>query len=206
MTSEGSFKLMVMFFRLINSPATFQTMMNKILQNLINTGKVASFINNIIIGIVEEEEGHEELVEKVVKRLAENDLYVKLEKCKQKVKRVGFLGVVMGPEGIKMKKKKVKGVLDWLTPKRVKDIQKFLRLVNYYCQFIKDFVAIARPLHDLVKKDQKQEWLERQEKMFKELKEKFTKELVLAAPDLNKKMRMEVDILDYATRRVLSME
>ncbi len=57
-------------------------MMNKILQNLINTGKVASFINNIIIGIVEEEEGHEELVEKVVKRLAENDLYVKLEKCK----------------------------------------------------------------------------------------------------------------------------
>ena len=196
-----------MFFRLINSLATFQTMMNKILQNLINTGKVASFINNIIIGIVEEEEGYEELVEKVVKRLAENDLYVKLEKCKQKVKRVGFLGVVMGPEGIKMeKKKKVKGVLDWLTPKRVKDIQKFLRLVNYYCQFIKDFVAIARPLHDLVKKDQKQEWLERQEKMFKELKEKFTKELVLAAPDLNKKMRMEVDILDYATRRVLSME
>jgi len=61
----------------------------------------------------------------------------------------------MGPEGIKMKKKKVKGVLDWLTPKGVKDIQKFLRLVNYYCQFIKDFVAIARPLHDLVKKDQK---------------------------------------------------
>ena len=57
-------------------------MMNKILQNLINTGKVASFINNIIIGIVEEEEGYEELVEKVVKRLAENDLYVKLEKCK----------------------------------------------------------------------------------------------------------------------------
>jgi len=57
-------------------------MMNKILQNLINTGKVASFINNIIIGIVEGEERHEELVEKVVKRLAENDLYVKLEKCK----------------------------------------------------------------------------------------------------------------------------
>ena len=80
MTSEGSFELMVMFFRLINLPATFQNMMNKILQDLINTGKVASF-NNIIIGIEGEEE-HEELVEKVVKRLAENDLYVKPEKCK----------------------------------------------------------------------------------------------------------------------------
>ena len=54
-TPEGSFKPTVMFFRLINSPATFQTMMNKILQNLINTGKVASFIDDVIISIEEEE-------------------------------------------------------------------------------------------------------------------------------------------------------
>ena len=78
---EGSFEPMVMFFELTNSPTTFQTMINKILQNLINTEKIASFINDIIIG-TEEEEGHDELVEKVVKRLAENDLYVKPEKCK----------------------------------------------------------------------------------------------------------------------------
>ena len=56
-------------------------MMNKILQDLINTGKVVSFIDNVIIG-TEKEEGHNELVEKVVKRLVENNLYVKLEKCK----------------------------------------------------------------------------------------------------------------------------
>ena len=56
-------------------------MMNKILWNLINTSKVASFINNIIIG-TEEEEEHDELVEEVIRRLVENDLYVKLEKCK----------------------------------------------------------------------------------------------------------------------------
>ena len=70
-----------MFFRLMNSLATFQTIMNKILWDLINTGKVASFINNVIIG-TEEEEGHDKLVEEVVKRLAENNLYVKPEKCK----------------------------------------------------------------------------------------------------------------------------
>jgi len=69
---------------------------------------------------------------------------------------VGFLGVVIGPEGIKMKKEKVKGVLDWLTLKGVKDIQKFLGLANYYRQFIKDFTTIVRPLHNMVKKDQ--EW------------------------------------------------
>ena len=77
---------------------------------------------------------------------------MKPEKCKWKVKKVGFLGVVIGPERIKMEEEKVKGVLDWLTLKGVKDVQKFLELVNYYCQFIKDFTAIARPLHDIVKK------------------------------------------------------
>ena len=114
--------------------------MNEILQNLINTGKVASFIDNIIIGT----EGHDGLVEEVVKRLAENDLYVKLEKYKQKVREVEFLEVVIKPEGIKMEEKKVKGILNWLTPNCVKNMQKFLELANYYHQFIKDFVSIAR--------------------------------------------------------------
>jgi len=129
---ERSFELTVMFFGLTNSLAMFQTMMNEILQDLINTGKKVSFIDDIIVG-TEIEEGHNELVEEVVRRLAENDLYVKLEKCKWKVKEVGFLGVMIGLEGIKMKEDKVKEVLDWPTPKCVKNVQKFLRLVNYYC-------------------------------------------------------------------------
>ena len=52
-----------------------------------------------------------------------------------------------------MKEEQVKDILDWLTPQEVKDVQKFLRLVNYYQWFIKDFVAIARPLHIMVKKN-----------------------------------------------------
>jgi len=106
-------------------------MINEILWDLINTGKVTSFIDNVIVGM-EGEKGHNELIGEVVKRLTENDLYVKPEKCKWKVKEVGFLGVVIGPEGIKMEEEKVKGVLDWPTPKCVKDIQKFLGLANYY--------------------------------------------------------------------------
>jgi len=61
---------------------------------------------------MEEEKGHNELVEEVIKKLVENDLYVKLEKCKWKVKKVGFLRVVIGLERIKMEEKKMKGVLD----------------------------------------------------------------------------------------------
>jgi len=80
-TPKGSFKPTVMFFGLTNSPAAFQVMMNKLLRDLINTGKVAAFIDDIIIGI-EEEKRHDELVVEVIKRLEENDLYVKPEKYK----------------------------------------------------------------------------------------------------------------------------
>ena len=132
----------------------FQTMMKKILWNLINTKKVASFINDVIIR-TEIEEEHDKIVEEVVKRLAKNDLYIKPEKYKWKIKKVGFLEVVIGPERIKIEKEKVKDVLDWPTLKEVKDVQKFLGLANYYCWFIQDFAVIARPLYDMVKKNQK---------------------------------------------------
>jgi len=132
MTPEGSFKPTVMFFGLTNSPATFQAMMNELLRDLINTGKIAVFIDDVIVG-TEMEEGHNELVAKVIKRLEENNLYVKLEKYKWRVREVGFLGVVIGPEGIKMEEEKVKGILEWPTPKCVKNVQKFLGLANYYC-------------------------------------------------------------------------
>ena len=80
-TLERSFKPMVMFFWLTNSPATFQAMMNKLLRDLINTGKVAVFIDDVIVGTKTEEE-YDQLVGEVIKRLEENNLYVKLEKCK----------------------------------------------------------------------------------------------------------------------------
>ena len=78
-TLEGLFELIVMFFRLINFPTTFQMMINKILWNLINTEVVRSFIDNIIVEI-EEEERYNKIMEEVVKRLTKNNLYVKWKK------------------------------------------------------------------------------------------------------------------------------
>jgi len=80
-TPEGLFEPTVMFFGLTNSPATFQAMMNELLRDLTNIGKVAVFIDDVIVG-TETEEGHDELVVEVIRRLEENDLYVKPEKCK----------------------------------------------------------------------------------------------------------------------------
>ena len=112
-TPEGFFEPTVMFFGLTNSPATSQAMMNELLRDLINTGKVAVFIDDVIVG-TEIEKGRDKIVVEVIRRLEENDLYVKPEKCRWKVRKVEFLGVVIGPEGIKMEEEKVRhiGVAD----------------------------------------------------------------------------------------------
>jgi len=86
-----------MFFGLTDSLAMFQTIMNKILQDLINTGKVVSFIDDVIVRIKKEVK-HNKVVREVIKMLAENDLYVKPEKYKWKVSEVRFLEIVIGPD------------------------------------------------------------------------------------------------------------
>jgi len=136
-------------------------MMNEILRDLINKGKVAIFVDDILVG-TETKEGHNEIVKEILKRLEENDLYIKLEKCMWKVQKIGFLDVVIGSNGIEIEKEKVDGVLSWLEPKNIKDVRKFLGLANYYRRFIKDFARVARPINMLTRKDVKWVWGESQ--------------------------------------------
>jgi len=150
----GAYEPTVMYFGLTNSSAIFQTMMNDLFHDLINQGDIAMFIDDILVA-TDTEERHDELVEEVLKRLEKNDLFVKPEKCKWKVKEVEFLGVVIGLKGVEMQREKVEEVLNWPASKNVKEVQKFLGLVNYYRRFIKDFVRIAAPLYVLVRKEQK---------------------------------------------------
>jgi len=177
--------------------------MNNLFRDLINQGDTATFINDILVAM-DTEEGHDELVEEVLKRLEENNLFVKPEKYKWKVREVEFLGVIISPKGVEMQKEKVEGVLNWPVPRNVKEVQKFLGLANYYRRFIKDFAKIAAPLHVLVRKEQKWKWEKEQEEAFGKLKRAFTTEPVLAIPDIDREMRVEADALDYAMEGVLS--
>ena len=192
-----------MYFGLTNSSATFQTMMNDLFRDFINQGDMVTFINDILV-VTDTKEGHDKLVEEVLKRLEENDLFVKPEKYKWKVREVEFLGVVIGPRGVEMQKEKMEGVLNWPASRNVKEVQKFLGLANYYRRFIKNFARIAALLHMLVRKEQKWKWEKKQEKAFERLKVVFTTEPILAIPDIDREMRVEADVSDYATEGVLS--
>ena len=110
-TPEESFEPTVMFFGLTNSPVTFQAIMNDFLRDLVVEEKVAVFIDDVMVA-TETEEGHDEIVEEVLKRLEENDLFVKLEKCVWKVREVGFLEMIIGKDRVRMEKEKVQGVIE----------------------------------------------------------------------------------------------
>ena len=153
-THIGAYEPTVMYFGLTNSPTIFQAMMNDLFRDLINQGDIATFIDNILVA-TDTEEGHDKLVEEMLRRLEKNNLFVKLEKCKWKVRKVELLGVVISPKGVEMQKEKVEGVLSWLAPRNIKEVQKFLGLANYYRRFIKNFARIAAQLHVLVRKEQK---------------------------------------------------
>jgi len=146
---EDIFELMVIFFGLTNLLATFQVIMNDLLRDMIEVGDVAAFIDDVIVE-TEMEEGHDNIVKEVLRRITENDLFVKPEKCVQKVREVGFIRVVIGPDRVKMEKEKVQEVVDWPVSRSIKDMQKFLELANYYRWFVKDFAKVAKPFYEMM--------------------------------------------------------
>jgi len=143
-----------MFFGLTNSLVIFQAIMNDILRNLIDTGDIVAFMDNMLVG-TENKKKHNKIVEEVLKRMEDSNLYIKPEKYVWKVKEIDFLGLVIGTEEIKIKEEKIAGVLEWPRSKIVKEVQKFLGLANYYRQFVKDFAKLAKLLYRLVRKDEK---------------------------------------------------
>ena len=103
---ESAFELMVIFFGLTNLPAIFQAMMNNLLRNIIDVGDIIAFIDDVIVEM-ETKKGYNKIVEEVLRKMAGNNLFVKLEKCVWKVREVGFLRVVIGLDKVKIEKEKV---------------------------------------------------------------------------------------------------
>ena len=128
-THHGAFEPLVMYFSLMNSLATFQTMMNSIMWDLINEGVVVVYIDDILIFMMIEEE-HDRVIEEVLKRIKENDLFLKAEKSLWKQLEIEFLGLYIGPDSVCMDETKT--ITDWLVPRTVTDMRSFLGLANFY--------------------------------------------------------------------------
>jgi hypothetical protein len=202
-TNQGLFKLLVMFFRLSNSPTTFQTMMNNIFSDMISEGVVVVYLDDILIFTKDLDE-HHWITQRVLGRLAEHELYLWPEKCKFEKTRIEYLGLIISKNRVEMDLVKVVGVTEWPEPTSKWEVQSFLGFVNFYCRFVKDFSHHARPLFDLTCKEQKWKWDSPEASAFRKLKELVTSAPVLITLAGDQPFCIEADSSDFATGAVLS--
>ena len=170
-----------MFFGITNSPATFQTMMNNIFQNLIVEGIVVIYLDNILIFTKMEEE-HAQAVWWVLQVLQENKLFLRLEKYEFCKEQIEYLGLVILENKVSMDPVKVIGVWEWPTSENKTDVQAFLGFVNFYQRFIRDFSAKAQPLFNLTCSEQVWTWSRKEQAAFEDLKTAVTTAPVLVSP------------------------
>src|SRR5258708_4627609 len=168
-TNRGLFELLIMFFRLCNSPTTFQTMMNDILHPFIDRNEAICYMDDILIyssSLMD----HQRITWEILQTLHSYKLFLQLEKCKFKHQEVDYLGLVISKDHVVMDPVKVQGVTDWLQPVKVKDVQSFIGFVNFYQRFICDFSEIAHPLHALTWKSKDWSWGAAEQQAFDVLK------------------------------------
>jgi len=203
-TKYGHYEYLVMPFGLKNAPATFQSFINSVLRPYLEKS-VILYLDDILIYSKDLKEHHKQ-VREVLQALINNNLYAKLEKCEFDKEKVEFLGYVLSGQGVTTDPKKIESIKDWPQPNNLKDVQRFLGLCNYYRRFVKDFAKIAKPLHNLTRKNIKFNWNNKCEESFSELKKRLTSSPVLFHPDNNKPFIVECDASNFALGAVLSQK
>ena len=204
-TNRGLFEPLVMFFGLTNSPATFQTMMNDIFQDLIMEGVVCVYLDDILIYTKDLTE-HRRITRIVLDRLRKHKLFLKHEKCEFERTQIEYLGLIISEGRAEMDPVKVAGVAEWPIPRNKKEVQSFLGFANFYRRFIADFSHHARPMFDLTGKDVRWSWGTDQQVAFDRLKTAITSRPVLMFADDDRPFRVEADSSDFATGAVLSQQ
>ena len=196
-TRYGYYKYTVMPFSLTNAPATFQSLINTILRQYLDIF-VTAYIDDVLVytnGTLEE---HRQHVKKILHALQEAGMRLHFDKSVFHVKEVEYLGLILTMEGICMDDTKITAVQDWPTPKNLNEVQSFLGFANFYQQFIKKYSRTAVPLTELTKKEETFTWGNSQERVFQELKEKFTSAPILASFDPGQQIIIETDASDQA--------
>ncbi|KAF8688265.1 hypothetical protein AX14_003481 [Amanita brunnescens Koide BX004] len=130
-TNRGLFELLVMFFGLTNSPATFQTMINDIFWEEIAQGWVVIYMDDILVFSHDLNE-HRKQVQIILRKLENHQLSLKAEKCYFNKEEIDFLVLIISQKGIRMDPGKVKAITDWPVPQTKRELQQFLGFVNFY--------------------------------------------------------------------------
>ena len=175
--------------------------MDHIFWDLINTGKVSVYIDDIVIH-TETLEEHWHITKEVLEILRTNKLYIKPEKCEIEKEKIEYLGVVVSEGKVEMDPIKTEALTSWPTPKKLKELQSFLGFCNFYRRFIRDYSKIAKPLNQLTGKEE-WKWGAEQQTAFDTLRRVITERPVLVIPVDDEPYRVEANSSDFTLGTVL---
>jgi len=178
-TPMGQYEWLRMPFGLRNAPAVFQRFVNKIFADLVKEDKVLIYMDDILIA-TKDSKSHMEILTEVFKRLVDNKLELRLDKCEFLQREIKYLGYIISGEGIKPDSKGMQAVKDFPVPTKAHEVQSFLGLCSYFRRFVKDFSTKAKPLYDLVRKDRKFEFGAKELECFEILKVNLLEAPILA--------------------------
>jgi hypothetical protein len=151
-TKYETYKYLIMSFELINDSFTFQNFMNDILMNYLDEFVIA-YLNDIVVYSNSKKE-HVRHVRKILQRLREIEIQIDVNKCEFHITETKFLSMIVERDDIKINSEKIKTIVEWDTSHHLKDVQTFVRFVNFYRRFIKNCFKIVKSLIKLIKKNQ----------------------------------------------------
>ena len=201
-TSQGHYEYTRMPFGLKAAPATFQRLMNNVLTGLIGIRCLVYLDDIVLFGETVEE--HNSKLRDVFDRLRKHNLKLQPDKCEFLKQELSYLGHIVSANGVKPDPNKVEAVVRFPTPINATQIKSFLGLAGYYRRFIQNFSAIARPLTELLKKENSFEWKDEQQKSFDALKWKLVNPPILQYPDFTKSFVLTTDASQNAIGCILS--
>lgn len=191
-TPLGQYEFLRMPFGLTNAPFVFQRFINKVFEDMVRVGKVIVYLDDIMVA-TEDIDEHMEILQDVFKRLVDNKLELRLDKCSFFQREIKYLGYMISGKGIKANRDGLIAIQNFPIPTKVQDVQSFIGMCSYFRRFIKDFSIIAKPLYDITKKDRHFKFCENELKAFNLLKDKMIEAPVLAIYDPQDETELHCD-------------
>jgi hypothetical protein len=209
-TPFGTYVPRVMYFGLCNAPPFFQRTMNRDFRKLLQRypDELGNYMDDWWVATTDDEEGrtrHKEIVHAFLDRMEECSYFLKPSKCQFERESLTILGWVVGGGHVRIDPAKANGLKEWPRKlKNVREVRQILGLLGYQRPFIRGFAHIAKPLHDLTKKDVPFLWTEECRKALDQLIDQVTSDPVLRHPNPNQQYELYVDASTYALGAVLA--